>query len=132
MLLLVINIHPDRLLLLVAFRSVLVVGLPMDRCRKVRVSFMVTSGRTELICGSPFGMDGWVLDSFGNLHSLVASSLYPVKIIRPPFDTFICFFNVTSHLLSHSAGTETRGSYIFLNLYDFFAFSGSLSISILH
>ena len=87
MLLLVINIHPDRLLLLVAFRSVLVVGLPMDRCRKVRVSFMVPSCRTALIFGSSFGMDGWGLDELGNIHNLVAGSLYPLQIVRPPFDT---------------------------------------------
>ena len=81
----VMNGHVDKLLSLMAFIIVPVVGLPMDQCRKVRVSFMVTSGRTALICGSNLGMDGWSLDAFGNLHSLVDGSLYPVKIVRPPF-----------------------------------------------
>ena len=54
----VMNGHVDRLIFLMAFRSVLVVGLPMDLCRKVRVSFMVPSGITVLICGSCFCMDG--------------------------------------------------------------------------
>ena len=52
------NGHVDKLLSLMAFIIVPVVGLPMDQCRKVRVSFMVTSGRTALICGSNLGMDG--------------------------------------------------------------------------
>ena len=50
------NGHVDRLLFPMAFRSVLVVGLLMDGCRKVRVSFMVPFGRTALIFGSSFGM----------------------------------------------------------------------------
>ena len=54
----VMNGHVDILLFSVAFKSVLVVGLPMDQCRKVKVSFMVPYGRTTLICGSSFGMDG--------------------------------------------------------------------------
>ena len=52
------NDHMDILLLLMAFRSVLVVGLPMDQCRKVKVSFMVPYGITTLIFGSSFVMDG--------------------------------------------------------------------------
>ena len=85
MLLSVMNSHVDRLLSLMAFRSVPVVGIPMDQWRKVRVHCIVPYGRTALICGSNFGMDGWGLDAFGNLHRLVAGSLYSVKIVRPPF-----------------------------------------------
>ena len=54
----VMNGHVDILLSPMAFRSVLVVGITMDLCRKVRMSFMVPSVRTELICGSTFDMDG--------------------------------------------------------------------------
>ena len=116
----VVNGHVYILLFLMDFRSVLVVGLPIDRCRKVRVSFVVTSGVTALVCGYPFGMDGWGLDSFGNLHRLVSGYLYPVRIVCPPFDTYTCcFVNINSHPLSHSIGIEARGSCIFLNLYAF-------------
>ena len=52
------NGHVDILLFPMSFISVLVIGLPMDLCRKVRVSFMVPSGRTTLICDYSFGMDG--------------------------------------------------------------------------
>ena len=52
------NSHVDILLFLMDFGSVIIVVLPMDRCRKVRVYFMVPSGRTALICGSYIGMDG--------------------------------------------------------------------------
>ena len=129
----VMNVHVGRFLFPMAFRIVLVVGLPMDRCRKVGVSFMLPSGIIVLICGSYFGMDGWGLGTFGNLHSLVDVSLYPVKILRPPFDTCACcFVNFTSHTLSHRTVTETRGSCIFLNIYAFFVLSGSPSIFIWH
>ena len=129
----VMNSHVDILLFPMEFISVLVVGLTMDSCRKVRVSFMVPSGRTALICGSSFGVYGWGLDWLGNLHILVAGSLYLVKIVRPYFDTCkFCFVNVTSHPLSHSTGADTRGSCIFLNLYAFFALSISPSKFIWH
>ena len=89
---------------------------------------MVPSGRTALICGSYFGMYGVGLDALGNLHSLVAGSLYPVKILHTPFDTCTCcFVNVISHPLSYSTVIETRDSCIFLNLYAFFALSGNPS-----
>ena len=54
----VMNGQVDILLFLMSFISVLVVGLAMERCRKVRVSLMVSSGRTELICGYSFGVNG--------------------------------------------------------------------------
>ena len=111
MLLSVTNVHVGRLLLPMTFRSVLFLRLPMDICRKLRVSLMVQSGRTALICGSSFGMDVWGLDALGNIHILVAGPLYPVKIVRPPFDTCtFCFVNINSHPLSHNTGIETRGS----------------------
>ena len=47
-----------KLLFPMAFISVIVVGLPMDQCSKVRVSFIVPYVRTAFICGSPIGMDG--------------------------------------------------------------------------
>ena len=103
MLLSFMNLHVDRLLFPMAFIGVLVVGLTIDWCRKVRVSFMVPYGRTAFIFGSPFGMHGWGLGALVDLHSLVAVSLYPVKILSPPFDTCTrCFVNVNSHPLSHS------------------------------
>ena len=121
----IINGHVDKLLFPVAFRSVLVVGITINWCRKVRVSLMVPSGVNAFICGSPFGMYGWCLDALGNLHILVVGSLYSVKILRPPFYTFTCcFVNFTSHLLLHITGIETRLSFVFLGLYAFFAFSG--------
>ena len=46
------NGHVDRLFFRMAFKSVLFVGLPMLRCKKLRVSIMVPSGSFELICGS--------------------------------------------------------------------------------
>ena len=52
---------------------------------------MVPSGRTALLCGFSFGMDICGLDSLGNLFSLVAGSMYPVKILRPPFHTCTFF-----------------------------------------
>ena len=111
----------------------LVLGLPMDLCRKVRVSFMVPSGRTAFIWGSTFGVDGWGLDALGDIHIIVDGSLYPVKMVRRPFDTCTwCLVNFTSHPLSHSTRIETRGSCIFLNLYAFFAFSGRLFIFVCH
>ena len=81
------NGHVDILLFPMSFISVLVIGLPMDLCRKVRVSFMVPSGRTAFIWGSTFGVDGWGLDALGDLHIIVDGSLYPVKMVRRPFDT---------------------------------------------
>ena len=133
MLLSVMNGHVDRLFFLVAFRSVLVVGLPMDLCKKVRVSFMVPSVITAFICGSSFVMDGLGLDALGNLHSLVDGSLYPVKIVLPPFDTCtFCFVNFTLPPFSHSTLIDTRGSYVFLNLYALFVLSGIPPIFIWH
>ena len=131
----VMNVHVDISLFLMAFRSVLFVRLPRDWCRKVRVAFMVPSGITTLICGSSFGVDFfcWGLDTLGNIHSLVAGSLYPLKVLRPPFYTCKFYFvNVTLHPMPHSTEIETRGSYIFLNLYAFFALSGSPSVFIWH
>ena len=114
----VMNVHVDRLLFPTAFRSVLVVGIPMDQCSKVRVSFMVPSGRTALICGSSFDIDGWGLDALGNLHSLVAGFLYLVKILRPYFDTctFFCECYFTPGVTQH--GNWDKGFlYIFEIIY---------------
>ena len=46
------NGHVDILFFRMAFRSVFFVGLPMLRCKKLRVSIMVPSGSFALICGS--------------------------------------------------------------------------------
>ena len=69
------NGHVDRLFFWMAFRSVFFVGLPMLRCKKLKVLLMVPSGRIVLIRGSTCCPDGGVFSACGNLHSLVASSL---------------------------------------------------------
>ena len=45
------NGHVDRYFFRMAFRSVFFVGLPMLRCKKLRVSLMVRYGRIALIHG---------------------------------------------------------------------------------
>ena len=69
------NGHVERLLFRMAFRSVVFVGLPMLRCKKLMVSLMIPSGRSSLIRGSNCCTDGGVFESCGNLHSLVAGYL---------------------------------------------------------
>ena len=67
--------HVERLFFLIAFRSVVFVGIPMLICNKLRVLLIVPSGRIALIhfvtCGAACGL----VSSCGNLHSLVAGSL---------------------------------------------------------
>ena len=75
MLLSVKNGQIERLLFRMAFRRVVFVGLAMLRCKKLRVSLMVPSGRIELIRGCTCCPDGGVFSACGNLHSLVAGSL---------------------------------------------------------
>ena len=81
------NGHMERLLFRMAFGSVVFVGLPMLRCKKLRVSLMVTSGRSALIRGSACCTDGGMFLAWGNLHSLyqtrtnaqgAAASILPV------------------------------------------------------
>ena len=69
------NGHMERLLFRMAFGRVVFVGLPMLRCKKLRVSLMVPSGRIALIRSSTCCPDGGVFSAFGNLHSFVAGSL---------------------------------------------------------
>ena len=69
------NGHMERLLFRMAFRSVVFVGLAMLRCKKLRVSLMVSSGRIALIHGSTCCPHGGVFSACGNFHSFVAGSL---------------------------------------------------------
>ena len=69
------NVHVKRLFFRIAFRSVVFVGLPMLRCKKLRVSLMVPYGRIALIRDSICCPNGGVFSVCGNLHSLVAVSL---------------------------------------------------------
>ena len=69
------NGHVDRLFFWMEFRSVFFVGLPMLRCKKLRVSLMVPSGRIALIHGSTCCPHGGVFSACGNFHSFVAGSL---------------------------------------------------------
>ena len=69
------NGHVEILFFLMAFRNVLFFGLPMLRCKKLRVSLMVLSGKIALIRGSTCCPYGGVFSACGNLHSLVAGSL---------------------------------------------------------
>ena len=69
------NSHVDRLFYRMAFRSVLFVGLTMLRCKKLRVSLMVPSGKIALIRGSTCCPDSGVFSARGNLNSLVAGSM---------------------------------------------------------
>ena len=116
-----------------AFRSVVFVGLPMLLCKKLRVLIIFPSGRITLIhcvtCCTARGM----VSSCGNLHSLVAGSLYPVNnVLLSLLTCTVYFVNVTVHPLSHSTGMGTRGSCMPSSLYAIFDYSGSPSIFILH
>ena len=125
--------HVERLFFLMAFRRVVFVGLHMLLCKKLRVSLIVPSGRIALIRCVTCGTAGGMVSSSVNLHSLVAGSLYPVNTVFPYlFTCTVCFLNVTVYPLSHSTGMDMRGSYMQLNLYAIFDFSGSQSIFILH
>ena len=75
MLLSVKKFHVERLFFLVAFRSVVFVGLHMLICKKLRVSIIVPYGSIALIRFVTRGIIGGLVSSCGNLHSLVACSL---------------------------------------------------------
>ena len=67
--------HVERLVFLMAFRSVVFVGLTMLLCKKLRVSLIVPYGRITLIRYVTRCTSGGLVSSCGNLHSLVAGSL---------------------------------------------------------
>ena len=69
------NGHVEILFLRMAFRSVVFVGLIILRCKKLRVSLMVPSGRISLICGSTCCPDCGVVSACGKFHVLVDGSL---------------------------------------------------------
>ena len=123
--------HVDRLFFWMAFRSVFFFGLPMLRCRKLRVSLMVPYGRIALIRGSTCCPNGGVFSACGNIQSLVAGSLQPVKIVFPYlFTCTLCFVDVDVHTLSHITGIDMRGSWMLSHLNAVLACSGSPSIFI--
>ena len=64
-----------RLFFIMAFSSVVFVGLPMLLCKKFRVSIIVPSVRITLIRFITRFTAGGLVSSYGNLHSLVAISL---------------------------------------------------------
>ena len=60
---------------LMAFRSVVFVGLPMLPCKKLRVLLIFTFGKIALICYVTCGTACGLFSSCRNLHRLVAGSL---------------------------------------------------------
>ena len=69
------NGYVEGLLFRMAVKSMVFVGLTMLRCKKLRVSLMVPSGRIAFIRGSTCCSDGGVFSACENLQSLVAGSL---------------------------------------------------------
>ena len=67
--------HVERLIFLMAFRSVVFFGRLMLLCKKFRVLLMVPSGRIALICCVTRDIAGGLVSSYRNLHSLVDASL---------------------------------------------------------
>ena len=99
--------HVERLFFLMAFRTVVFVGLPMLLYKELRVSLIVLSGRITLIRWGTCGTDCGLVSSCGNLHSLVACSIYPVNTVFPSLCTCTArFMNMTVRPLSHSTPTD--------------------------
>ena len=79
------NGHVYRLFFRMAFRSVLFVGIPMLRCKKLRVSLMFPSGIIALIRGSTCFPDGGV---FQRVEISTVWWLVPYNLLR----LFFCLY----------------------------------------